>query len=961
MRKPKIFNFRFALYLAAAAVLVGLSMSLTECGGGGGSVSLNNPSGGGQLGFEKATPRGEVSFSYSSVVPITNNMNATYTIYLNNNTNKDYQIVSIGIANDEDEKVLDVNSDACAGALNLGGKCTIQINPKISSGNADVVISAKLLNAVTKEPLEVTQIVRMSDKIDSSNANGNFIMNQDISMIITRDGNYSLAIPIILAKNFKSVTVTNGELIGCNGYGHGDSCTWIISGNTQVTGEQAQLVGGSIIATPLDDSAAPQGVVYAVSTDAAPYNIQFGVKSTKQPYILMSYAADIDANSIADDGKTAKITLFNSGAVAAKGIVISIDNDNKDGIDGNANQCQAIEPNETCEVKFKLKDTQLIHYRSIVKVKYGDSENSSLVFYKVPNATFALNLTSPTTFTNMIVGASKIDEIIAKNNGKREIMFSNITGEPLDGVSYGVDSTLNQLTKITNNTKLVPNSKGYYGIRFNPQEALSEKSLTVAFGGLYSMGTKSNVSVKYSALAPDKVLVLEKPNPEDSLPPGNSNGISFDNDGKLNINILGDNKESKVAVFPIKNTSNQDVIIGDMTLDTVTFSELAKNDSNHTCNNLLALNPGKSCNISVKYGPTNKQTAKYFDKDGGGIKLAYTAAGTIKGIITVPVIVKVGEYADVKVEAKVTSDVAGQDSKAYNETTPLVVSDDSARAYITYTITNNGNDDQEIAIGNMISPAAELLTSGSCKITQGTVSVLPGKGNQPDENNRQCTVVLKVPSGRVIETPSFAGGAAGLKGGIVTNPLSVFWRDKDGTAQTVTPGASVHYTREWGGLIGFDRILPGTSAKTTTIDRENQLIMVKYESNLNKSYKGPNNQTNYNGSGWVLDTDINEHARIKGGTVTLFRPSDTSSLSKIYTAPAVAANNMPWVLFPNRHKDGQVDYISCEKIPLTIKISNGNTQYDYVQYIGMIELQPKSPDKYTCRDGQVVLKDAAKP
>ncbi|MBX9598826.1 MAG: Ig-like domain-containing protein [Burkholderiales bacterium] len=231
------------------------------------------------------------------VLPLSEANGHNYLFRINNASAEKYTLVSLSLDGKSGEtevenEVLSASAAACSG-LDAYSSCSIQLTPKTTkSANTMLVIKLKDSSGKIKE---LQQMVRMSASIFS--ANGIAFAN-DLEQVVTADGNYSIALPVILSADFDDIQVANGSLQCDGGYSEGNACTYLISGKS--------LSDNSIVSAEI--------IGYRGGVEVAKVSQDILVKTTAQASLLMSQGTSTT------DHATSEVIVYNNGNATAHGL-----------------------------------------------------------------------------------------------------------------------------------------------------------------------------------------------------------------------------------------------------------------------------------------------------------------------------------------------------------------------------------------------------------------------------------------------------------------------------------------------------------------------------------------------------------------------------------------------------------------------------------------------------------------
>ncbi len=696
------------------SLLLGATVVVSACSGG------NSGGGGGGRVDEMAptSPENPVRLDSLGVFPASDSSAASYLLQLTNYSADKYTLESarvIDVLTGKDSTLVSVASQACS-VVSANGSCSIQLTPHtLKSTEVKLEVTIKDNQGKSKT---LYQLIRISGKLGVNN--GGIAMINDVSRIVSEDGNYSLSIPVMLGDNYDDIKASNGSLL-CNapGYLKGNSCTYQVSGKASGS--------GAVVSTRLEGVKSGQ----VVTVQEANTRVEIG----KGAHILLGHGLAINTPET-----TGKLTVYNSGNTDATAVAASTADSS---LEVTAGDCKGtLAPNASCNLDVKVKGNT--NGQGVVEVAYKDQATAynsiANVEYTVANAVAGVGFTQiSSNLENALIGGKKrIAEVEIKNTGNRKLQKIKYYLAPATG-EFKVIAGSSTACGLDGNHSLDVQASCRVKIEYT---AASEKtgSINLVLNGEYSdqYGQEHSL-VKEHGLS----YSATKAGP-----------LSWTRTvGLANLTIQSNNTEKEEAVYALSNT-----IAADEGLSATLSSDIGLNPNNingltvapedaGSCANGGSIAGGAQCSYKVTYGPVSAVQAatdvalqaKY--KLGGENRTTDSEKFQVSASAT-PV-VSIGTSVSVK-KSPIGLSGDGSSTKPYSFT---ALSNNTLE--LEYTFDNKGTAEAaafNVTTGNL--PAGTKVTGGDCP-TGATTSTL-GIG-------ASCTATVSVPNPNVFEGPNLPG------------------------------------------------------------------------------------------------------------------------------------------------------------------------------------------------------------
>lgn len=697
---------RKATYLA----LLGSAVIFSGCGGVVSSNSAQLP--GGDSVVQLANP---VRLSQLGVLPASDSGSASYLIQLTNYGQDKYTLESariLDLGTGKDSKLVSVVSQAC-GVIAANGSCSIQLTPHtLQSADVKLEVHVKDEKGSIKK---LVQIVRIDSELNAKR--GGIVMLNDVSRIVTEDGNYSLSIPVVLGENYDEVKASNGNLF-CNtpGYQKGNSCTYLVNG---------KIVGSSaVVSTRLEGTRA--GKTETIQ------DANTKVEVAKGAHLLLSSGVKIMYPEV-----STYITMFNSGNTEATDILSSIQNNAGLQLDvAESSPCGTeLAANDYCKIKVNVAG--VINGQSPVTVAYKDNGADytaiTNVSYTVANAMAGVQLIGKSNnLANAIVSGKVREALIeVENTGNRELVGVNYYLAPSGRAGLKLEPAAIDGCDLSGNATLALGAKCNLSVKYTPTAAEAGKSINLVLNSKYKdeyQQEHSLVSLYGLVYSADAVSAANL-----ELTKISGNDILF---------ILTDGRAQESATWSLRNTlaadenlpaSDVNIVLDPTTIDGLTISPLKPVECPLGTASIAG---GSSCEYVVNYGPTKQATAI----TNVTLKASYSLAG--KGLSNSDVF-KVQADERPKISVSVEASDGGNSSVVFNgngsQATPWTVLGSSNNfMLVKYVFSNVGNFPAErfnVDVGNL--PRGFALEQTNCNIgTDFIESFNPGES---------CEATFKTP------------------------------------------------------------------------------------------------------------------------------------------------------------------------------------------------------------------------
>jgi hypothetical protein len=229
--------------------------------------------------------------------------NKKILIGLHNTTSKKLALNSIRVINPLtgrlDNTLATIDSSECIMLTKMAG-CNLGVTSHLSHSGS-FLLEAEF-NDVNGMSHAASQLIRYNERIEATNG---LAFENDFHELTTADGNYRLALPVVITEAFDNLTVTNGNLACDNGYQAGSSCTYFANGKINGANELiglklAAFRGGQEIASKTSS-------IYTTITNAG--------------NLLITQPADLHIAKDTLESSTS-VTLYNSGNAPVSNMTI---------------------------------------------------------------------------------------------------------------------------------------------------------------------------------------------------------------------------------------------------------------------------------------------------------------------------------------------------------------------------------------------------------------------------------------------------------------------------------------------------------------------------------------------------------------------------------------------------------------------------------------------------------------
>lgn len=556
--------------------LLGSVVILNGCGGTGNNTSSNNLD-------PKPILENPVRLDQLGVLPASNSSVASYLLQLTNYGQDKYTLDSvrvIDLATGKESKLVSVASQACS-TVSVNGSCSIQLTPHTLQ-SADVKLEVNLkdkLGAKTK----LVQLIRISGELSANK--GGIVMLNDVSRIITEDGNYSLSIPVVLGEDYDEIKASNGRLI-CNtsAYQKGSSCTYQVSG--KITGNFAA------VSTRLEGiKAGKTASVQEASTK---------VEVAKGAHLLLSHGTEINHPDVSGE-----ITVFNSGNTEATNVLASVEDNSGLKLDTTAaSQCgTTLAANDSCKIKVDVVSINNGH--DSLKVAYEDNGTNYTVGtnirYNVANALAGIKFNEKSNnLANAIIHGKTREAIIeVENTGNRDLIGAKYYLTPSAKSGLNLETTAIDGCDLSGSAVLAPGAKCNVSIKYIPTVPGVDKTINFVLNSKYidengqSHSLLNSYALVYSATEVSSAnLELKKISGNDVL--------SISNDDISNDSATWSLRNTLAAD---ENLPASEVNIG-LNPATIDGLKIAPTEPAECPLGTATINGDSACDYTVTYGPT---------------------------------------------------------------------------------------------------------------------------------------------------------------------------------------------------------------------------------------------------------------------------------------------------------------------------------------------------------------------
>lgn len=676
--------------------LVSSAVIFSGCGGTGSNAA------GGRVNPVIEDVAGSVYLDQLAVVPVKNGYKSSYLLRINNSSNQSYKIESVQVTDASGKKDL---SNAVKVVAEVGeniavnGSSSIQFAPQIAHSEA-VLLTVKL-KAQDGHSEVLHQIIRMSDKVGSKSGLGAI---NDINHIYTKDGNYSLSVPVILTEDFDEVSSKNGSILcSAGGFKKGNSCTLLLKGKG--------LSEHTIVNTRVSGYRNGQEVAFSDGSVA--------IEKAAGSNLLIQHGITMKA-----DGKDRVfISVFNAGNEDIK--------DKLSLVGDNSKVLAAIQDAPGCLAYPGLKaGEQCSFVFTAVKQDVSGNHPFTVGYDKDKKVTTNLEYIAedPQMSIQEISRNGSLENTLINDGGSQAtITINNTSNRDLSDIKIAPAASAEGFN-ISHDCSGETQKECIITINYNPtKEANGDLWLNIT--GKYTSvdGLEkqylSSISIPYSAILSNNVL-----------------SITSEDAGNLHT-IVG---QPGTANFSIRNNAKKlSTLLTKIALDK-TVNDLSLDLSNCGGANLTTLGAGRSCNTKVNYAaqtelqPETKNKLNVDYKVNGENVTAQSEEFTTE--------VTSGDRAFITTDIKVTNAPKTLTGNGLTNTPYKFTALSNNRLKLQYTFTNVGEQDATNFNVQGIPLYAEVEKAGtSCAVgldddgeTNFTSTLNNGTGS--------CTLELTVPS-----------------------------------------------------------------------------------------------------------------------------------------------------------------------------------------------------------------------
>ncbi len=737
------------------ALLLLSGCSNTGSNGGSGTTSANE---------EATTLENPVRLDQLGVLPASDSSASSYLLQLTNYSKDKYTLDSVRVIDldtGKDSILVSVASQACS-TVSANGSCSIQLTPHTSQ-SADVKLEVNLKDKQGKSKT-LYQLIRLSSKLNAKTAG--IAMVNDVSRIVSEDGNYSLSIPVILGDNYDEIRASNGSLL-CNapGYQAGNSCTYLVSGKASGT--------GAVVSTRLEGIKSGK----VVTVQEANTKVEIG----KGAHLLLSHGTVINTPQTSGE-----ITIFNSGNTEAASVALTTTDTNLQLGTAAANPCQAtIAAGDSCKVKVDV--TGNTNGQGAVGVAYKDGANDhkavTNVEYTVANAEAGVKFTQVSSdLENALIGGkTRIAEIKIENTSNRSLKNIKYYLAPANGdfkVVAGTDPACGLDGKHTLDAGGICLVK----IEYKPTSEKTGGSINLVLNGKYTdqYGQEHSLvkehGLSYSATKAGPLSWKQS-------------------SGNHNLVILSNDADKKEAIWDLSNT-----IAADEGLSATLSSDIALNPNDIVglsvaaepaggCGTGAAIDGNAKCSYKVTYGPVSAEQAQ----KAIALQAKYNLGGEEQTT----------DSSIFKVQASATP-IAGIKTSVTVKKSPTALSGNGSSA-TPYSFTALSNNTLEleylfqnesgyidatafnVTTGNL--PKGASVTGSDCPIGEKTSTLAAGSS---------CTTTVSVPNPSLFNAPNLTDSP--LNGQMLNMVLPYSYSDGGKVIVEDEPDnrINVKFNRLWG-------------------------------------------------------------------------------------------------------------------------------------------------------------------
>jgi|GEM_PF-3644321 len=444
--------------------------------------------------FTELSAPDDIYIDALGVLPLAHSSSAGYyTLRVNNSGLLSYSLVSVKIGAEQAEpvtassKLLKVNASLCQ-ELSADSSCELQLTPYTSS-SADVLILLNFRNVYGAQK-EVRQMVRMSQDIKHSSG---FAISNDITNLITTDGSYSLALPVILERDFESIAALNGDL-RCQdpGFRQGNYCSYLIKGKA--------LADNTLLTTQLTGFAAGKKIAQTQE------NILISNKPAAN--LILSHGV-----SLSTDGRgSSDLSIYNNGTAPAA-FKISVDA-GVEIIDRQECLNQALAAQNECRISLRSKGKQGQRASAFI-VYYDEKSVSTTLNYINPEQKPLLNISSSNSLQNTPVSTSNQQIVTITNTSDSNLngIAVAIVGAKSAHLTLGMVPQAQSGCNTLNDITLAAGASCRIALHYRPLEsenATTQLQVSLAASSSEQGAELYSYSIDYSAIRPTNYLAISQ-------------------------------------------------------------------------------------------------------------------------------------------------------------------------------------------------------------------------------------------------------------------------------------------------------------------------------------------------------------------------------------------------------------------------------------------------------------------
>ena len=743
-----------------------------------------------------------ISFDEVSSMPLlTNATGGSYVLRISNTFEQKYFLKKIRVINPltekEDGSLATINAKLCS-SIAANSSCSLNVTSRLSKSGSFIIEAS--VSGEDKQLKTIRQIIRVSDKIVPNNG---IAFKNDITKIVTANGQYSLLIPVSLTENFDDIKAANGSIVCNGGFKKNTNCSYLLSGDTvgDNTLLETKLTGyrkGKVVSS----SSYSTRVVTAINANL--------LLSQPEDIVINQSEASEEGGAVEGSNNRSTLTIYNSGNYTATNITSEIISGSLRVVDGETTTpCgMLLAPHSSCNLIVEAFGQS--NGNGSIQVDYqahedapGVTSASANILYMisgqaVPGISFE-NISGG--LENTARGTTSTLDIRVANNGSYNMSNLKFSLNPdnHDNGSFVISSTpdsehpcsiagdqelvtLNhvEVTTETEEEEEATPASAFCDLRVSytapTTNVNGNVALSVAGNYQESNGTthsySNTASYDYSAINLFDVLTISPIHA---------------------VNLSAPPSGEDVEEFLLSNVGSQDLVLGDLSFsDNITgLNRVTTIPDTAVCANGGTIAGGASCTVRIVYAPNAAVARQGTDFN---IPVASIGGVTIDTTHTIPTWVVAAAAADQNANISVTVTDNAATGTGGTETGSGTVADPyqfilSGGHFIdfTYRFTN--------AVGAGPAMHFNVATSSlpvQAEIVEGTnCPVGSAVGNLAASNS--CDVVVRVPRASAV--------AAGLITDAATTTiiLPYSWTDQAGvqTNDGTTNSRSVTIATGW--------------------------------------------------------------------------------------------------------------------------------------------------------------------